>query len=113
MPRPDFIQAPRDPISGPIPREKFVELINAPFGEATKVIRKYDPLYGREDGEVIRWNVKFARKAYETGYATVEASSKEEAEKIASEMSGSKIDWEPDYDDELGEIIDIEPIGDA
>jgi len=80
-------------------------LVSAPFGEAEKTIRKYDPLWGRKEGEIIKWRVKFTRTVYETGYATVEAENEKEAEALADDIPDSKISW--DYGGE-GEIDSIE-----
>lgn len=99
-----------DPISGPIPRAEFTALIAAPHGEAIKVIRKYDPLFGREAGEKIKWRVTYRRKAWETGRAMVEAKTLKEAQKLADDMDGRQIDWEPTYSsDDAGDVESIEP----
>src|ERR1035437_3871322 len=47
-----------DPITGPLSREQFKALVDAPFGHATKEIRKIDPLYGRADGEKFEFEVR-------------------------------------------------------
>ena len=35
-----------DPITGPLDRETFKKLTDAPFGKATEIIRQYDPFWG-------------------------------------------------------------------
>ncbi len=94
-----------DPISGPIPREIFATLIGLPFGEATKRIRQYDPLYGRKPGEKIAWTVK-CRVRWLEGTATIMASSEKEAEAKAENLQPYEVDWD-DRDD--FEIVEIEP----
>lgn len=86
--------------TGPIPREEFKALVEAPHGQALKAIQKYDPLYGRfsTDGEPRKWRVKLTKEVQAVGFVTVEAVTKEEAEALAHEVSDHKIDW--DYDDE-------------
>lgn len=85
-----------DPISGPIPRDEFKALVSAPFGEAEKVIRKFDPLWHRAPDEKIKWRVKFTMEATMVGYATVEASSEPEAEALANDISDASICWDHD-----------------
>lgn len=99
-----------DPSTGPISRDEFAALIAAPFGEARKAIRKHDPLWGRETGEVIKWEVRYSRKVREEGYATVEAATLKEAEKLADKVPCSQISWDigDSYDDDV-EIESVEP----
>jgi hypothetical protein len=98
----------KDPVTGPISREKFAELVASPYGEACKEIRKHDPMWGRKAGEKIRWRVSFSRTSHETGYAIVAACSEKEAEKIACDLDDSKIAW--DYDDcDLAQVEDVSP----
>ena len=99
-----------DPSTGPIPRSVFEEIVAAPHGKARDMIRKYDPLWGRVEGESIKWRVEFRRRAYETGYATVEATSKEDAEREAEKIEASLFNWEPDhFEDDVGDIQSVEP----
>jgi hypothetical protein len=74
----------KDPVTGPIPREVFAQIVAAPFGGATQAIRKFDPLWGRVAGEPIKWKVKLSRETREVGSAVVEASTEEEANEIAA-----------------------------
>lgn len=100
---------PNDPVSGPIPRDKFVEMVNLPYGEACKAIRKYDPMFGRQPGENIKWRVKYSRTLYEEGYATIEATSEDEAEKIAADLPDYNISWSCD-DSDMAQIEDVRPL---
>lgn len=95
-----------DPVSGPVPREVFATLIGLPFGEATKRIRQYDPLYGRKPGEKIAWTVTCQVRRM-TGVATVMAASEKEAEANAQDLQAYEVDWDDDRDD--FEILTIEP----
>lgn len=85
-----------DPSTGPISREKFKELIDAPFGAAAKEIRKFDPLFGRAEGKTVKWRVTVQRDSQDQGIIYVDASSEEEALTIAEEANDSDVDW--DYD---------------
>lgn len=80
-----------DPVYGPIPKAEFAELVAAPYGEATKRIRKYDPFYKREEGEKIRFRVEATGRMHGVGY--VEASNQEEADKLADELTDASFDW--------------------
>ena len=81
-----------DPVTGPLSRDEFVELIAAPYGEATKIIRKHDPFYRREPGEKVRFRVEASGRMRGTGY--VEASDQKEADKLANELNDASFDWQ-------------------
>lgn len=98
----------QDPIFGPIPPDEFRTFASLPYGEARKAIQKRDPLWGIETGQPIEWKVKFTRKVYEEGYATVRAATQEEAQKIAEKMPEYQISWSADDCDET-EIESVEP----
>jgi hypothetical protein len=83
-----------DPVTGPIPRDKFAEIVNAPYGAATKAIRQYDPLYGRKEGEKFKWAVRFTREVEEEGWGYVEAESAEEAEELGRKLKESDLTWD-------------------
>ncbi len=99
-----------DKSTGPIPRDVFAEIVAAPHGKARDMIRKYDPLWGRVEGEPIKYRARFTRRAREVGYATVEASSEKEAETLANLLDTSTIDWQPDDFDEEGELDYVEVV---
>ena len=82
-----------DPVTGPVPREKFNEIVNAPYGQATKLIRKYDPLYGR-NGEKFKWAVRFTREVEEEGWGHVEAATEEEAIELGRKLDPDKLNWD-------------------
>ena len=94
-----------DPSTGPIPREEFKELARAPAGEARKRIRDYDPLWGVREGEKIEWEVICDGQM--RGRVIIKASSQEEADELADNLSDAEIDWEcatGDFD-----VISVEP----
>lgn len=94
-----------DPSTGPIPRAEFAKLVDGPYGAAVKIIRRHDPMYGREEGEKIKWRVEVTGTMTGTGW--VEACSREEAEKAAENMSSSEIDW--DGGREGFDVLSVEP----
>ncbi len=81
-----------DPISGPIPREKFDALVNAPHGEARDIIRQYDPFWGLPLGEKIEFEVEV--RAEVIGGAIVKAASLEEAKKLAKSLTRDDIEFD-------------------
>ena len=95
-----------DPVTGPIPRDKFAEMVNLPYGEACKAIRKYDPLWGIKDGEKIDYEVVVSARVQ--GRAIVKASSLKEAEELAEEIGEHDCDWGGYGCDDL-EVLDVRP----
>jgi hypothetical protein len=83
-----------DPSTGPIPREQFKEIADAPFGEATKIIREYDPQWGRAPGEKFEWKITVQRKGSDCGTAIIKAASEQEANEAADALSEFDIDWD-------------------
>ncbi len=97
----------RDPSTGPVPREQFFALVNAPFGEAAKKIRKFAPMFGRADGEKITWRVECTGTM--TGTAFVEACSEEEAVEAADNLTAADVDWDGGSDDIEVQNVTVEP----
>jgi hypothetical protein len=95
-----------DPVTGPLTREEFQELVEMPFGEACKAIRKHDPLWGLKAGEKIKYEVFVTARLH--GRAIVKASSQKEAEKLAEELGEHDCDWGGYGCDDI-EIIDVGP----
>ena len=91
-----------DPITGPLDRETFKKLTDAPFGKATEIIRQYDPFWGRGDGEKVRWKVEC--EATGRGVAYVEAISQKEANALADDLTMDDIEWDDDFD-----ILSVKP----
>jgi hypothetical protein len=83
-----------DPVTGPLSREQFAELVAAPFGEAIKRIRKIDPMHGRKEGEKFTWAVRFTREIEEEGWGHVEASTEEEAIELGRKLDPAKLNWD-------------------
>lgn len=92
-----------DPVTGPIPREEFKKLVDAPYGEALRRIRKHDPLYGRPPGEKFKWACTFTREVTEEGVGYVMAESEEEAEEMAGKLKESDLHW--DVSDRYGSMV--------
>ncbi len=80
-----------DRATGPISREEFQEIAAAPFGEAKKRIRQYDPFWGLQDGEKIPFLVELT--GHMRGEAVVMAANQKEADKLAGELTDAEIDW--------------------
>jgi hypothetical protein len=89
---------------GPLSREQFQALVNAPHGTASKEIRRRDPLWGRAPGEKIEFAVEF-RANITDGIAYVKASSQDEANELARLLSFSDIDW----DNGSFEVVTVTP----
>jgi hypothetical protein len=94
-----------DPVTGPIDRATLKELADAPFGKAAEFIRKYDPQWGRAEGEKFRWKVTVRRE--DGGTAYVMAASQEEADEAADDLTESEIDW--DFDGDAFVVETVEP----
>lgn len=93
--------------TGPIPADKFRELIDLPYGAAAAAIRQYDPLWGRKEGEKIKWRVTLSRQITETADVIVEAETAEEAEGLVADIPDSKLNWGSDY---FGSEYDFESV---
>lgn len=97
---------------GPLSREMFQALVDAPHGSAAATIKKYDPLYGTgKEGPppAFKWRVRFSRRAREEGFAIIEAPTEAEAERKAAEMSENEIDWDAGRDSDWGfEVTNVE-----
>lgn len=96
-----------DPATGPIPRDRFKELVELPAGKAAEAIREYDPLWGRRPGEKIEWKVRVERSGADNGTAYVKAATEKEAEALAEKLTSCDIEW--DYDDDGFIITEVEP----
>lgn len=83
----------KDASTGPIPRDVFARLIDAPHGEALNTIRKYDPLFRRQNGELLKWKVTYFRTILDTGTAIIEAADEKQAWIIADKISTKEISW--------------------
>lgn len=96
-----------DPVTGPVPREEFAQAVAAPAGEAAKILRRYDPFFGKAAGEKITWKVRVRRSGYDKGTAYVEAASEKEAGELVDDLDDDEIDW--DYGGEGFEVVSVHP----
>jgi hypothetical protein len=96
-----------DPVTGPISRETLKELASLPYGAARAVIQKHDPLWGRQEGELITFAVKAAGTMYGTAY--VKAKTPEEADELADKLGVNDFDWDDGSDG--FDILSVEPSG--
>ena len=95
-------------ITGVVTSEQLKEFAALPFGEAADRIRRYDPMWGLPEGELIDWQIT----AYATvrGIATIKAKNEQEAVQIAYNISPGEIDWDHSFDDfEIDEIRSSQP----
>lgn len=93
-------------VTGPFTTDEFKALAELPAGEAAKRIREFDPFWGRGGGEKIEWKVEVSGMMHGTAYVT--ASSQEEADKLADELTCTDIEWGDGYSDDFT-ILSVEP----
>lgn len=81
---------------GPLSPEEFKKLVDAPYGRAVNVIRRFDPLYGKtsSEGEKVKWRVTLHQDVTMSASVTVEAATEEEAEILAEAMDDDKLNWD-------------------
>lgn len=96
-----------DPVTGPMSREEFALAVSAPAGQAAKIIRKYDPQFGRAPGEKFPWKVSVSRDGADTGTAYIMAANQEEADEAADALTETEVHW--DYSDGGLVITSVEP----
>lgn len=96
-----------DPVTGPIPRLLFKGLVGAAHGQALKAIRQFDPLFGREPGEKIKWQVTAECRV--RGYATIEATSQNEANRLARDLLDAEFSWDEPLELAV-DTISVEPL---
>lgn len=96
---------------GPLSAAEFQEAVDAPYGQATAILRKHDPMWGRfkEEGEKIRWRVKLTQSVTMGATTYVEASSEEEAEALAALIPAHSLNFDQFIDADEGEIESVEP----
>jgi hypothetical protein len=98
----------KHPATGPIPPEKFRELVDAPHGEARLLIRQYDPFWGLEPGQKIDFEVEV--RCEMIGGAIVKAASLEEAKKLADNLKSSDIEWDTYSCNEEWTVETVNPV---
>lgn len=95
----------RDPVSGPMPKQRLRELADLPFGAARKAIQQYDPIWGLQPGEKIEFEVRVS--GHMQGTAIVKAADQKEADALADKLNSGDVDWD-DWQSDL-EILSVEP----
>lgn len=93
---------------GPVPAEVMAKAVAAPAGQAAKIMRQYDPLFGKGEGEPVRWKCKLSRTVRQSATVYVEAPTEEQAEELAAEFEDDSAVWDDDDTDDF-EIESIEP----
>lgn len=77
---------------GPLTAEEFQQAVDAPFGQAARMLQKHDPLWGKTAGDleslppVKTWRVKMRQEVTMEGSFTVDARTEEEAFAIVGAM---------------------------
>ena len=84
---------------GPISAEDFQRAIDAPFGGASEILRKHDPLWGKinrdpEPGKLTKWKVFVTQQVTMEAYANIEAETEEDALEIARTMRDGEFSWD-------------------
>lgn len=91
------------PSFGRIPPNIMKDAITKPFGEATRLIRKYEPTFGlRGNGETNKFTVEVSRvvSRKDTAIVEIEAADKEGARSIIDEMDWDNFSWKEGWDEE-------------
>jgi hypothetical protein len=91
---------------GPMTPEAFADAVNAPYGTAKRLIQRIDPLWGRAEGEKFEWKV--TADCMTRGVAYVTASSQEEADKLADQLSFNDFEWGDGFSDNF-DILWVQP----
>lgn len=101
------------PSFGIIPPDEFAKAVSAPHGEAGKIIRQYDPLWGL-GGNGKKYKVKCTQyhtvKTLQECTVEVEAADEQGARKLIHGMDDSEFKWRDRYDDEEDDDFEIESI---
>lgn len=97
---------------GPMSAAEFQEAVDAPYGRAGDILRKRDPLWGRNfpDGPVVRWKVVLHQRVTMAAVKYVEAASEEEAEAMVGAMDTSALVFDKFVDAGDEEVISVEEV---
>lgn len=102
------------PSFGPVPVEKFLEAQKAPAGNATKILRQYDPLFGmvQGGGKLKTFSVTVTRRVCSKQWSKreIEAESKEQAEKLLDAMDWDTFNWSDGYGSEDTDDYEVDEI---
>lgn len=91
---------------GPLSATEFQQAVEAPFGVATKILQKHDPLWGKTAGDAEElpplktWRVKLRQEVTMEGSFDVEARTEEEAFLLAAAL--------PNIDGKMDRFIDAD-----
>lgn len=102
------------PSFGPIPVEEFRKVEKAPYGAATRILRSYDPLFGRISGTSKKFKMYVSKRAMRTDTAIVEIEAADEAQarELIDHMEWDDFIWhDGSIDDEDDhEICNVEEV---
>ena len=96
---------------GPLSPAEFQEAVDAPYGKATAILRRHDPMWGRfaNEGDKIKWRVRFQQTVTMGATSYVEAATEEEAEALAELIPAKDLRFDEFISDDDGELISVEP----
>lgn len=96
---------------GPMSADEFQKAVDAPYGMAAGMLRRYDPLWGRmnAEGDPIRWKVTLEKSVRMRATTYVEAVTEEQADLLAANIDDAKLNWNFAHEDDGGEVIDVVP----
>jgi hypothetical protein len=98
------------PATGPISPEQMRALADAPYGKAAEVLRKHDPAWGLSspDNPLRKYDVILSAMLPASALVEIEATSPEQARKIAMAERFSNLDWDVDGNPEDVEVQEVE-----
>lgn len=98
------------PATGPISPEQMRALADAPYGKAAEVLRKHDPAWGMSDPDrpLRKYDVILTAMMPASAVVEVEATSPEQARKIAMSERFSNLDWDIDGNPEDVEVDEVD-----
>lgn len=96
---------------GPLSDAEFQAAVDAPYGQASAILRKHDPMWGKfpsGEGDKIRWKVRLHQQVTMMAIAYVEAESEAEAEALAALIDTDTLTFDTFIDSDDGEVVDVE-----
>lgn len=96
---------------GPVPKHEFERAKKAPYGQAARILRKYDPMFGLvENAENLKYfSVSVSRIIEKDDHAIVKvrATTEDAARELVDKMDWTNFDWhEHHFDEESMHTID-------
>ena len=103
------------PSFGPVPPEIFAKAASMPYGSATSMLRKFDPLFGmngENDGPQKRFKVEVSKtiSVAHCAQIEIEATSEDHARQIASNMDDDEFDWAESYGSKEEDNFEIDRV---